>query len=281
MNAPSSDKRPMSRPRFRSVWSGRGWRGGERTSFAACPKDRLHRPSEQVGSVLPSDSTCRMDRDHRHMVNRRWGTVAGILVTCGLLAGCVPDGGYAYETRADDMTGSWSAGRGLATRLELASDGTATGVAWPRSVMCAGQDAERSDELPKSTTVDFGGDWKFYAGKPGTSLPDIQLSVPADVCPDGSPHGFLWRDPGGLRSRQLPSGQDVDSSGRRQRAASHGRALCVMPRWVGSPVEHCRASLRVFPCPGSPSAAQSFSSPPRTTLRLAPPLPPTTRCDKS
>lgn len=146
------------------------------------------------------------------MVNGRWGIAAGILVTCGLLAGCVSDGGYAYETRADDLTGSWSAGRELATRLELASDGTATGVAWPRSVMCAGQGAERSDELSKSPTVDFEGEWKFYAGEPGTSLPDIQLSVPADVCPDGSPHGFLWRDPAGHISLCFPLGtSDPDS----------------------------------------------------------------------
>jgi hypothetical protein len=146
-------------------------------------------------------------------VNARPTLAAAVLLGCGvLLTACASDGGYAYDLRPSDIAGTWTAAGDLDAVLTFDADGSVIATSWPRTVMCSAEVAEQTSELDDAATVDFEGTWKLHAGAPGGSLPDVQLNVPADVCPEDSPQGFLWRGSDDRVSLCFPLGtSDPDS----------------------------------------------------------------------
>lgn len=146
------------------------------------------------------------------MVNRRSWVMVGVLVACGMLSACSSDGQYAFDRTAEDMAGSWTATGDLKTVLHLAPDGSFSADSWPLNVACAGADAEYVAEISGAATADLAGEWNFYGGSKGSSLPDVTLSVLDDACPDGEPRGYVWEGEDRTISLCFPLGTaDPDS----------------------------------------------------------------------
>lgn len=132
---------------------------------------------------------------------------------CGLLTACSSaDGHYAFDLRSEDMIGTWVATGNLETSLELASDGTFSASSWPQNVMCSGKEAEFTSELAGIPAVDFTGRWDFYKGSEGLSLALVRLNPATDICPDGTPQGYLWESTDNRVSICIPLGTvDADN----------------------------------------------------------------------
>lgn len=69
-----------------------------------------------------------------------------------------------FSLTEEDAYGTWRAGSGLPTTLELADDGTFQATAWPRNVGCGGHLPRTAKELRGAETVDFSGIWEEGEG---------------------------------------------------------------------------------------------------------------------
>ncbi|GAA4173116.1 hypothetical protein GCM10022287_15060 [Gryllotalpicola koreensis] len=89
-----------------------------------------------------------------------------------------------FNLTKEDAYGTWRAGSGLPTTLELATDGTFQATAWPVSVGCDGDPPATAKELRGTETIDFSGTWEegAYAASPN----EITLT-PAPESPCGTP----------------------------------------------------------------------------------------------
>lgn len=65
-----------------------------------------------------------------------------------------------FSLSEEDAYGTWSAGSGLPTTLELADDGTFQATAWPIDVGCSGSPPWAASKLLESETIDFTGTWE-------------------------------------------------------------------------------------------------------------------------
>lgn len=84
-----------------------------------------------------------------------------------------------FDLSADDVVGTWRAGNGLSTQVDLVEDGTFTSVGWPARAQCDPGEPITASELQGTETRDLSGTWEE---NDGGSLNALTLTPGSDQC---------------------------------------------------------------------------------------------------